>query len=84
MKSLLAQLWLNVLICPHRYPGNLEKTREGAKNDIGLGERVVMVGTDGFRRGSMTKRGHVQDKEKGECLWGGVIGQVERGWVHSA
>ena len=85
LRSFLGQLWLNVLtyMYPHTNPGALEKTREGAKNDIGLGKRVVMVGTDGFNRGSVTKRGHVQNKERGVCLWGGVNGQVERGWVHS-
>lgn len=83
MKSLLAQLWLNVLICPHRYPADLEKTREGAKNGINLGKRVLLVGTDGFSRRSVTKRWHVQDKERGRCLRGPVNGQVELGWVHS-
>ena len=85
LRSFLGQLWLNVFIYiyPHTYPGALEKTRGGAKNDIGLGKRVVMVGTDGFSRGSVTKRGHVQNKERGVCVWGGVNGQVERGWVHS-
>ena len=85
LRSFLCQLWLNVFIYiyPHTYPGALEKTRGGAKNDIGLGKRVVMVGTDGFNRGIVTKRGHVQNKERGVYLWGGVNGQVERGWIHS-
>ena len=85
LRSFLGQLWLNVFIYiyPHTYPGALEKTRGGAKNDIGIGKRVVMVGTDGFSRGSVTKRQHVQNKERGVCLWGGVNGQVEHGWVHS-
>ena len=72
-----------IYIYPHTYPGALEKTRRGAKNDIGLGKRVVMVGTDGFNRGSVTKRVYVQNKERGVYLWGVVNGQVERGWIHS-
>ena len=85
LRSFLGQLWLNVFIYiyPHTYPGALEKTRGGAKNDIGIGKRVVMVGTDGFSRGSVTKRAYVQNKERGVCLWGSVNGQVVRGLVHS-
>ena len=62
-----------IYIYPHTYPGALEKTRGGAKNDVGLGKRVVMVGTGGFSRGSVTKRGHVQNKERGVCLWGKFV-----------
>ena len=62
-----------IYIYPHTYPGALKKTRGGAKNDIGLGKRVVMVGTDGFSRGSMTKRVYVQNKKRGvsmgQCQW---------------
>ena len=72
-----------IYIYPHTYPGALKKTRGGAKNDIGLGKRVVMVGTDGFSRGSVTKRVYVQNKERGVCLWGSVNGHVVRGLVHS-
>ena len=72
-----------IYIYPHTYPGALEKTRGGAKNDVGLGKRVVMVGTGGFSRGSVTKRGNVQKKDMRMCLRGGVNGQAERGWVLS-
>ena len=72
LRGFLGQLCLNVIIHPRGYPGDLEKVREGAKNGIGLGKRVLMVGIDGFRRRSMTKRGHVQDKEREGVLYGSV------------
>lgn len=68
-----------MLIYPHTYPGDLEKTREGAKNDINLGKRVDMVGTDGFSRRNVTKRGNVKDKERGECLWAVSLGKLSMG-----
>ena len=70
MKSLLHQRWLNMLICLHRDPGDMEKTREGAKNGISLGKSVLLVGTDGFSRRSVTKRFHVDNNERGGCLMG--------------
>ena len=54
----------------HGYPGDLDKTREGAKNGTDLGKRILIVGIDGFRRRSVTKRGHMQDKERGGCPMG--------------
>lgn len=70
LKSLLHQLWLNMLICPHRDPGDTEKTRVGAKNGISLGKSVLLVGTDGFSRRSVTKRFHVHNNESRGCLMG--------------
>ena len=85
LRSFLGQLCLNVLIHPHNYPGDLEKTREGEKNGIGLGKRVFIFGIDGFRRRSVTKRGHVQDKERGRCLTGWCqwarVSSLILGWV---
>ena len=48
----------------------MEKTREGAKNGISLGKSVLLVGTDGFSRRSVTKRFHVDNNERGGCLMG--------------
>ena len=53
----------------HSYPGDLEKRREEAKNGVGLGKSILIVGIDGFRR-NVTKRGNMQDKERGGCLMG--------------
>ena len=78
----MGQLWLNLLIHPHDYPGRLEKIREGAKNSTGLGKRVMMDGIEGLRRRDLGREEVWARQRQGRrVLWGGVNMQEELGWV---
>ena len=57
LRCFLGQLFLNVLIDPHRYPGHVEKGSEDAGNSIGLGKRVKMDVNDSFRTRSVGREG---------------------------
>ena len=74
LRSFLGQLWLNVLIYihPHTYPGALERTRGGAKNDVGLGKRLLWLELVASAEG-VWPRGGVCKTRKGECVYGASL-----------
>ena len=83
MRSFLGQLCLNVLIQPHSYPGNLEKTKEAGQSFINLWKRVKMDENNGFRRRDVGRDGICARQGHGRgCCRGGVNAQEELVWVH--
>jgi len=72
LRSFFSQLWLNLLIHPHDYPGRLEKIREGAKNSTGLGKRVMMDGIEGLRRRGLGEKRYGPGKDRGGGSYGVV------------
>lgn len=79
----LGQLWLNLLIHPHSYPSHLKKKREGAKNIIGLGKRLMMFVTEGLRRRGVGREGLCAMQGQGGLMgWCQSARVVRMGSVH--
>ena len=60
----------------------MEKTREGAQDAVGLGNRAKMVGNDDFKRGVWAENGNVPGKNREGSLMG-LCQQERTTWIGS-